>query len=339
MAIRNFLVTGGTGLIGSHVVDELLDREYYVRSTYFSSEPRENPYVEYVQGDLRREEDCLAVCKDVDYVFMCAAVTSGAHDMVNNPLVHVTDNIVMNTRMLSAAYQQGVKVFNFISSSSVYPDMRSTPCKESMAWEGVPHDSYWWVAWMKKMAEILCIGYATRLDRKMKACIIRPSNAYGPRDKFDPLRSHFIANKIREIVEGTDPLVVWGDGNDWRDYIHAKDLARGIVSASEFTDDHPKVEYTDFNIASGDAYSTKEIVETLCYVAGVNPAIVYDESKPTTIKARLLDISRARDILGFKPKVDIEQGLYDTLMWYKSQREAPIAQNDEKCDIEKGENR
>ena len=324
MTIKNYLVTGDTGLIGSHVTDELTRRGYFVRGTYFTSAPRHDTMIEHINVDLRNNNDCIRACKGIDYVYMCAAVTSGAYDMVHNPLVHVTGNIVMNARMLNAAYQSGVKVFTFISSSSVYPDMETVPCAEYDAWDGIPHDKYWWVAWMKKIAEILSIGYATQLDNKMKTCIIRPSNTYGPNDKFDLHRSHFIANKIREMMLRTDPLVVWGTGEEIRDYIYVKDLARGIVDAGEYTDDHPAVEYTDFNIASGKPMKVCDVVNDMlevvrCYngTMGYYPEIVYDDTKPTTIPIRILDISRARDILGFKADYSIEEGLAETLEWYR----------------------
>lgn len=326
MTIRNYLVTGDTGLIGSHVTDELTRRGYFVRGTYFTSAPRADTMIEHINVDLRNMNDCIRACKGIDYVYMCAAVTSGAHDIVNNPLVHVTDNIVMNTCMLNAAYQAEVRVFTFISSSSIYPDMGAKPCAEHNAWDGVPHEKYWWVAWMKKFAEILCIGYATRLDHKMKTCIIRPSNTYGPGDKFDPHRSHFIANKIRELATLTDPLIVWGTGEEIRDYIYAKDLARGIVDAGEFTDDHPTIEYTDFNIGSGEPVKTSEVVNDLVEIAGYDPKIVYDNTKPTTIPIRILDISRSCDILKFKTKFSMKAGLAETFQWYleKMQNSADI---------------
>jgi len=321
MSTRNYLVCGDTGLIGSHLTDELCNRGYYVRATYHQSTPRRDPLIEHHQVDLRKEEDCLHMCKGVDYVFMAAAVTSGAHDMVHNPLVHVTDNIIMNTRMLDAAYRQGVKLFTFISSSSIYPDMGEEPCREEHAWVGNPHPKYWWVAWMKKMAEILCISYATQLQRKMKTCIIRPSNTYGPHDKFDPIHSHFIPNKIRELEEYTDPLVIWGTGDEIRDYIYVDDLARGIADAAEFTDDHPQVEYTDFNIASGQPITIGEVAHLLVENSEYDPEIVFDDTKPTTIPIRVLDISRARDILQFEPRVDIKTGLRRTFMWYRQKVE------------------
>lgn len=324
MTTRNYLVTGDTGLIGSHVTDELVRRGYPVRGTHFTSTPRHNVLVEHIDADLRNTEDCIRVCEGIDYVYMCAAVTSGAHDIVNNPLFHVTDNIVMNARMLNAAYKCGVKVFTFISSSSVYPDMGATACREYDAWDGIPHEKYWWVAWMKKFAEILSVGYATRLDDEMKVCIVRPSNTYGPRDKFDPQHSHFIANKIREIGTKVNPLVVWGTGDEVRDYIYVKDLARGIVDVSEYTDDHPQIKFVDFNIASGNPVKIRDVVDNMLEVArrhpgarGYYPEIVYDDTKPTTIPIRILDISCVYDILGFKANYSIKEGLAETFEWYR----------------------
>lgn len=308
------LVCGATGFLGSHITKRLLADSYQVRATFHRTSPKDLlPGIAYRRADLINAADCSRMADKINAVFMCAAVTSGAAVIVDNPLAHVIDNVVMNARILNAAYNAGVKQFVFISSSTVYPDTGGRPTREGKAFRQHPHPKYWWVGHMKRYAERLCQGYALHLSRPMNATIIRPSNVYGPSDKFDPATSHMVAALIRKVVERQDPIEVWGTGGDIRDHIYVDDFVDGVMLAFNKGERCLAV-----NIATGTGHSVKQVLETLLRVDGYeNANVVYQPDKPTTIPIRLVDVSLAKRLLGFEAKVSLEEGLRRTVEWYR----------------------
>ena len=175
------LVAGGTGFIGSNLILRLLSEGCVIRATTHIRPPViRNEAVEYVRSDLTSMEDCKRAVEDMDYVFMCAANTSGAAVMVDTPLAHVTPNVLMNTQMLEASYFAKVKKFVFISSSAAYPPTNDRPVREDEMFDGEPYETYYSVGWMKRYAEILCRIYAQKIESPMSTLVIRPSNVYGP---------------------------------------------------------------------------------------------------------------------------------------------------------------
>lgn len=309
------LVAGGTGFLGANFVRSLYVKGYEVRATWHEKWPRFKPHhIDWVRSNLIYREDCETAVDGMDYVFMCAAVTSGAHVMVNDPLAHVTPNIVMNTYMLDAAYRAGVKKFVFISSSAAYPDTGDRPTSEDEMFYGHPYYSYFAVGWMKRMAEILCATYALRVPEKtMKVLVIRPSNVYGPYDKFDPLESHMTAAMVRKVVERQDPIEIWGTGQDVRDLIYVEDFVNGVLKAFE-RDDRLAV----YNIGSGEGYTVEEVLHTAAHADGYfSHAVVTNPTRPSTIPIRLIDVSKAREELGFEAETTLEEGLRKTVEWYR----------------------
>ena len=145
---------------------------------------------------------------------------------------------------------------------------------------------------------------------------MRPSNIYGPYDKFDFKRSHVTTALIRRVVERHDPLEVWGTGNDTRDLIYIDDFLDGLLAAFKRTED-----YLAINIASGQGYTVRQILQTILEVDGyANADIRFDASKPSTIAIRMVDISLARKLLEFEPKVTLKEGLARTVKWYRDNR-------------------
>lgn len=311
------LVAGGTSFLGVNLIQRLLAMDCKVKATIHTREPLlTDPRIEYVQTDLRVMDDCMKAAKDVDYVFMCAANTAGAAVMTTTPLVQVTPNVVMNTQMLEASYASGVKKFLFISSSAAYPPTGSRPTKEDEMFVGEPHDSYFAVGWMKRYAEILCNTYANKIKKPMPVVVVRPSNVFGPYDKFDFKTSHMMAALIRRVADRQAPMEIWGTGGDIRDLIYVDDFVDGTILAFEKSDNFLAV-----NIGFGKGYSVRELLETLVRLEGFRDAdIRYDASKPQTIPVRLVDTTLAKEKLGFTPKISIEEGLSRTLNWYKENR-------------------
>ena len=309
------LVAGGTGFLGGALIDRLLADGAVVRATCFERDPnREHPNLTWMRGDLREPAACAAAVDGMDHVFLSAAATAGAAVMTQTPLVHVTPNVVMNAHLLEAAYQAGVKKFLFISSGAAYPDLgEEHRLAEDDMFKGDPPEVYFPVGWMKRYTEILCRTYAEKIKKPMATVVVRPSNVYGPGDKFDLGKSHVTAAQIRKVIERHRPIEVWGTGDDVRDLIYVDDFIEGVMRA--FTADHP---FLTVNIATGNAYSVKDIVRTAIKVDGYDDAeVTFDPSKPRTIGKRLFDTSKAKEVLGFEATTTLEDGFARTVSWFR----------------------
>ncbi len=307
------LVAGGAGFIGSHLVARLSAEGAEIKASLHENRAViKDKRVEYVRSDLTKAEDCKRLVKGMDYVFMCAASTSGAAAIEGTPLIHVTPNVVMNSRILEASYVERVKKFVWMSSSVGYPPSGDRPVREEEFFRGDPYDAYFASGWMKRYTEILCRMYSEKLDHPMPTVVLRPSNIYGPFDKFEPRRSHVTAALVRRVAERQDPLVVWGDGKDVRDVIYVDDFVDAVILAAE------KVgSYDPLNIGAGKAFTVDHILGTLLEIEGFNPRVIHDRSKPSMIPMRLVDTARAKKLLGFRPKTTLKDGLKKTVDWYK----------------------
>jgi len=309
---KNILVTGGAGFVGINLIEKLISLGANVTATLYNNSPlREYKDVKYIYSDLRKPEDCKKVCKNIDYVFMCAANTSGAKVMATNPLAHLTPNVLMNINMLEAAFNANVDKFLFISSNTVYP-FTDYPVKEDDV-NNQFYESYHIVAWMKRFTEIVCDMYATRISKPMKTIVVRPGNLYGPYDKFEWEKSKVIPALIRRAIERHNPFVVWGDGMDLKDFLYIDDYISGMVLAMEKID-----EFKPINIACGQPIKIREVLSHILTATDYNKVKVeYDSSKPSMIPKRLIDISLAGKELDWLPKVSIDEGISKTVAWYK----------------------
>jgi len=306
------LVTGGSGFIGVNLIKRLLNEGADIRATLHNKKPIiEDDRIEYIRGDLRLEEDCEKAVDGIEYIFMCAANTSGAKVMASTPLVHLTPNMLMNIQMLQAAYSAKVKKFLFISTNTVYP-LTDFPVKESDVTNNF-YESYHIVAWMKRFTEIVCEMYSNRIKEPMKTIVVRPGNLYGPYDKFDWEKSKVIPAIMRRAIERHDPFEVWGDGMDLKDFLYIDDCIDGLMLAME------KLEkFEPINIASGIPVTIRDVLAQILKSADYDDAdIQYDSSKPTMIPKRMIDISLAKEKLGFEPKVPLQEGIHRTVQWYQ----------------------
>lgn len=309
------LVTGVSGLIGSNLVEALQKEGHDVRATYRTKLKNKYSGVELIKGDLLDFNFCRDITKDVDIVFHCAANTSGAHVMSSTPLVHVTPNVVMNSQLMEASYEAKVKKFIFMSSSVVYPYTAEKPNHEDEFTFGDIYEKYFAVGWMKRYTEKLCEMYSKVLSPSMQCIVLRPANIYGANDKFDN-RSHVLPATIMKVVNKQNPIEVWGDGKDIRDFIHIDDFVRACMVVMDKVDS-----YDIFNIGSGVGKSVNDILFTCMELEGYDTDVTYNSDKPSMIPIRLLDISKAKDKLGFETKISLKEGLRKTIEWYKKKYE------------------
>jgi GDP-L-fucose synthase len=311
---KNVLVAGGAGFVGANLVLRMLALGASVRATLHRKDAVvKDSRIEYIKTDLLVMDDCQKAVRDMDYVFLCAANTSGAAVIAATPLVHVTPNVIMNVQLLEAAYFARIKKFVFLSSNAAYPPTGERPVNEEEMFKGDPYPVYFGVGWMKRYTEVLCRLYAEKLKNRMATVVVRPSNIYGPHDDLDFATSHVMSATVRKVVERHNPIQVWGTGEDVRDFIYIDDFIDALALAAE------KIEAFDpVNIASGTGYTIKEILRICLEEDGYTGATVeFDATKPSMIPVRLIDTTKAERILGFKAHTGIREGIRKTLSWYR----------------------
>jgi len=308
------LVTGGTGFVGTHIVQELLKNGAKVRvSLHERPMIIQDKSIEIVKADLTMPVDCLTAVKGVDYVFHAAGAVAAAGVTAGNVMPAITTNLILTVRMLEAAWSEKVDRFLLFGSSTAYP-AADHPIKEEEMWNGPTHPSYFGYGWMRRYLERIGEFVSSKSD--MKIALVRPTAVYGRWDNFDPVTSHVIPALIRKAVEKQDPYEVWGSGEEVRDFLHISDLARGcLLMLEKYATCDP------INLGYGKVFTIKEIVWTILKAAGYEDArVVFNTSQPTTIPFRMVDITKARKILDFEPGVSLEKGLRDTVEWYAQSR-------------------
>jgi len=313
---KKVLVCGATGFIGRNIAESFAKRdEFEVHGTYLNSEPLDNPRIKMVQVDLTNKEDVNRVLKGgVDMIIQAAATTSGAKDIVTKPYCHVTDNAVMNSLLFRAAYEYEVAHVVFFSCATMYQSS-DTPVKETdFDANEEMYPSYFGVGWTKVYIEKMCEFYS-RIGNT-KYAVIRHSNIYGPYDKFDLEKSHVFGATMTKVMTAEDggKIVVWGTGEEERDLLYISDLVDFVERAV----DRQESKFELYNVGYGSSISVSNLVKKIIACSGKDIKIEYDQSKPS-IKTKLcLDITKAKNSLGWIPKVSLDEGIRKTMEWYKS---------------------
>jgi GDP-L-fucose synthase len=184
---------------------------------------------------------------------------------------------------------------------------------EDDVWETFPSKNDRFAGWAKRMGELQAQAYGIEYGWRDIA-VVRPANVYGPYDNFDPNNAMVIPSLINRALGGENPLVVWGDGSAVRDFIHARDVAKGMLLAIEKGVGDP------INLGSGEGVSIKQLVDVIVSNLEEPPQVIWDTSKPSGDKKRLMDISRAKAI-GFEPQISIEEGIKEVMKWYKNNKD------------------
>jgi GDP-L-fucose synthase len=315
---KKVLVTGGTGFIGSHIVRALLRTGACIRVPVHVRQMQPDIHnVEAVSADLMRWEDCRAAARGIDYVIH-AAGTVGAAGVKDYQLMEgITKNLILTAHMLQAAWAEGVKKIVVFGSSTGYPPY-SHPVKEEEMWLGEPHPVYAGYGWMRRYIEKL--GEYVSEQSECKVVIIRPSAVYGPGDNFTEKTSHVIPALIKRAVGRENPFVVWGTGDEVRDFIHVSDFASACLLALAKCNN-----FDPINIGAGKGSTIREIVSLILDAVGHKDVqIFFDSTKPSTIPFRMVSIEKARRMLDFEPQIPLKEGIRDTVKWYMSTLTPPI---------------
>ncbi|HVA14967.1 MAG TPA: NAD-dependent epimerase/dehydratase family protein [Stellaceae bacterium] len=312
MAARKILICGATGFIGRNLTQHFAARgDCELHAVRLTRAEYACPGVTWHRVDLRQSEGVENLLKGFDVVIQAAATTSGAKDILTRPYIHTTDNAVMNSLLLRAAYEARVKHFVFFSCSVMYPSS-PTPLTEDDWHPGQPMvPQYFASGWTKLYIEQMCDFYA-RLGAT-RHTVIRHSNIYGPHDKFDLERSHVFGATVTKVMNARDAIEVWGTGEEARDFLYVDDLVDFVERAVE----RQTEPFARYNVGSGRAVCVKDIVTKIVAASGKRLAVRHDLSKPTINTSLCLNSAKAARELGWQPRVSLDDGIALTLAWWR----------------------
>ncbi len=310
--MKKILICGSSGFIGSNILKFLSNNK---KNKYFSLIHKKKIKkkihgVKYLHGNLLNYKDCLRLTKNIDIVIQCAATTSGSKDIINQPYLHVTDNAVMNSYLLRAIYENKVKHFIFTSCTVMYKNSKKN-LSENEVDEKKIFSNYYGVASTKLYIEKMCKFYSN--ISKTKFSIIRHSNIYGPNDKFDLNKGHFIGSSIVKVFNPKkNDVKICGKGNEKRDFLFIEDLNRFInILISK-----QRSNFEIFNCSYGKSYKIREILEKIIKISKTNKKIINIKNSKNINVDICVDSNKAKKILGWYPKFTINEGLKKTTKWY-----------------------
>lgn len=302
---KRVLVTGGTGLIGRPLVDMLIAEGADVHVVSLDKVSSNINDITHERLDLREFKNCREICKGRDIIFQLAGIKGSPVATKTKPASFFVPTLQFSTNMMEAARLANVQWYLNTSSVGVYGP--AEVFYEDQAWESKPstHDKF--AGWAKRIGEMQAEAYAIEYGWN-RVSIVRPANVFGPWDSFSDDSAMVIPSLIKRVCNGENPLRAWGDGSPIRDFIHAKDVAKGMMLVVEKGVTEP------VNLGSGVGVTIKELAETIAELAGTT--VEWDTTKPNGDAKRLMDMTRA-SALGFKCEVGLREGLQETIAWYK----------------------
>jgi GDP-D-mannose 3',5'-epimerase len=328
--VKTILVTGGAGMIGSNLVKRLVKLNYEVfvidnlwrgKLEYLNDDngtpviPIETHFFNY---DLQIPSIADNIISKVDYIVHLADIVAGINYVFNNQGLLFRQNILINSNIITSTrkFKDTIKGFIYIGTACSFPLTRQNslnviPLKEEELYPALPESAY---GWSKLMGQ-----YETELMEKetcIPTCSLMFHNVYGSPCDFGE-RSQVIPALIRKAINyPIEPFNVWGSGEQGRAFIHVNDIVAGIILALEKGWGHGWIQ-----LGPSECTSIKEIAEAIIKISGKDIKPFYDISKPEGDKARSADYSKAKAILGWEPKMKLEEGLREQYAWIKTQIE------------------
>jgi GDP-L-fucose synthase len=307
---KKVVVAGGSGFVGSHYLLELLERGAKVR-THTHIKPLQvlDDRIEVFENiDLENIDDCFKLVEGADYVIHSGGQICHPSNVSTDVQVSI-QNIKVTGNILEASYKSDVKGYLDLNSSTGYPDRRY-PIKEEEFWDDEPYKSYYGYGWMRRYREKLMQHISNISD--MKIALTRGTAIFGPYDNFNPKNCHVVPALINRVIGGENPLEVWGTPDVVRDFLYVKDVVNGALLVLEKGES-----MRPYNLGYGSTVTIGDIVNCILKASKLDYEVYYDESKPTTIPFRMVSTDRIRDELGFKPSYTFEEGIKETIDWYK----------------------
>ena len=327
MKNKRITITGGKGFLGTYLINKIKAKGYH--HLFIANIPEYN---------LVKIEDIKRMYDDSepDIVIHLAAKVGGIGFNQENPATLFYENLMMGTQLLHEGYVRNIDKLVAIGTICAYPKFTPVPFKEEDLWNGYPEETNAPYGLAKKM--MLVQSQAYRQQYGFNSIFLLPVNLYGPGDNFDPRSSHVIPALIKKVVDamGSEeadsqrinepnklnrpdrpdkPITVWGTGKATREFFYVEDAAEAIILAMERYNKSDPV-----NIGAGFEISIKELVKLIVRLTGFKGQITWDTSKPDGQPRRMLDTTKAFTEFGFKAKTSFEQGLKQTIEWYREFR-------------------
>ena len=328
--VKRILVTGGAGMIGSNLVKRLVREkagDVYVADNLWRgkrehlTDDNGNAVIDmntnFYEVDLRDASACCEVAKGMDEVYHLADVVAGISYVFSNQRKIFYDNTLIDTNMLKAASEANVKKYLFVGTACSYPQkmqfgVDAPPLVEDDILPADPESAY---GWSKLFAELQTVLYGKETD--MQTGVLRLHNVYGTPTDYSPERSQVIPSLItKAIAYPKNPFVVWGSGSQGRSFIHVDDVVEGLVLMMAKGLGNGAIQ-----IGTNYCTSIRTIAETIVKISGKNMDIEFDLSKPEGDKGRCGDCSKAQKLLGWTPRVTLEEGLGSMYRWIQSRFE------------------
>ncbi len=305
---KRVLVTGGAGFLGSFVVEKLRERgaeEIFV--------PRSRDY-DLVHGEAVRR--LLRETKP-HVVLHLAARVGGIGANRRNPGRYFYENAMMGLQIMHEAHVAGVEKLVATATICAYPKFCPVPFREEDIWNGFPEETNAPYGIAKKLLSVQSAAY--REQYGFNSVVVYPVNLYGPRDNFDLETSHVIPAMLRKFhmakETGAKEVVLWGDGSPTREFFYVEDCAEGILLAAErYESSEP------MNLGSGEEIRIADLATMVAKLVGFEGQVVWDTTKPNGQPRRRLDVTRARERIGFEARVSLEEGLRRTYAWMRDQQ-------------------
>jgi len=314
---KRVLVGGGCGFLGSYLTPQLVEagaRVTVVDNLDNGHLDNLDPVIdqlEFIEADLRNPDVCERVTRNQDVAMNLAARAFGMEYSRSHNGEMLVYNLLATLTPLEAARQNGVERYLIVSSSCVYPDEAPIPTPELDVFTGMPESVNEGYGWAKRIHELAGTYYTN--DYGMKVSIVRPFNPYGGHYRWgSEEKAHVIPALVKRVMDGEDPLVVWGSGKQRRTFLHASDATRLIMKVIE-----RGFVATPVNIGYDDDMTIADLVHLICRVSGKNPRVEFDTSRPEGRFRKCADATRLREVSdGYVPRVSLEEGLAEMMQWY-----------------------
>ncbi len=302
---KRILLTGGSGFLGKHVLQQL---------QLLGVKPEQVRIPRSRTHDLRCWDVCQEVVQGQDVVIHLAAHVGGIGLNQAKPAELFYDNLIMGSQLIHAAYLARVEKFVCVGTICAYPKFTPVPFKEEDLWNGYPEETNAPYGIAKKALLVQLQAY--RQQYGFNGIYLLPVNLYGPMDNFDPESSHVIPALIRKVHEaqqrGQNYVEVWGDGSPTREFFYAEDAARGILLATQLYNSPEPL-----NLGTGEEISIRDLIALICELMEFRGEIRWQTDRPNGQPRRCLDVSKARERIGFVAKVGLREGLQRTIEWYR----------------------